>query len=146
MVPTSEDVLQEFGKGFDCGQVVVAHFAERVGLSREEALRVSAAFGGGFGEGSTCGAVVGAMVVLGLAYGHTVAGDEAQKGLMAAKRVEFQCRFAQLHPCSTCKDLLGYDVSVPGEFERAAADGAVVRVCPGVVRDAIGILEDMLGQ
>ena len=40
-----------------------------LGLS-DEALKVSAPFGGGMGIGSVCGAVTGSLMVLSLRYGH----------------------------------------------------------------------------
>ena len=45
-----------FMKGYDCSQVVVAHFAERLGISAEIANKVSACYGGGMMEKGPCGA------------------------------------------------------------------------------------------
>ena len=56
-----------FSEGFSCSQSVLAAFAPELGLDADAALRVSAAFGGGMGRtGGTCGAVTGALMVLGL--------------------------------------------------------------------------------
>ena len=44
-----------------------ANIAYDLGM-REDDLRVSAAFGGGMGIGSTCGAIVGALMVLSVVY------------------------------------------------------------------------------
>ncbi len=41
------------------------------------------------GIGETCGAVVGAMIVLGFKYGHCDTEHMEQKDIMNAKRVEF---------------------------------------------------------
>ena len=65
-----KEIAELFMKGIDCSQVVVGAFAEELGITTEEAYKMSAAFGGGMGLGETCGAVVGAMIVLGLKYGH----------------------------------------------------------------------------
>ena len=63
-----------FSEGFSCSQSVLAAFAPELGLDADAALRVSAAFGGGMGRtGGPCGAVTGALMVLGLKYGATVA-------------------------------------------------------------------------
>ena len=59
--------LSRFSEGFSCSQSVLAAFAPELGLDADAALRVSAAFGGGMGRlGDTCGAVTGALMVLGL--------------------------------------------------------------------------------
>ncbi len=61
-----KEIAELFMKGIDCSQVVVGAFVEELGITTEEAYKMSAAFGGGMGLGETCGAVVGAMIVLGL--------------------------------------------------------------------------------
>ena len=46
-----------FKSGYNCSQSVVAAFADLYGFSREQALRMSASFGGGIGRmRQTCGA------------------------------------------------------------------------------------------
>ena len=53
-----KEIAELFMKGIDCSQVVVGAFAEELGITTEEAYKMSAAFGGGMGLGETCGAVV----------------------------------------------------------------------------------------
>jgi len=56
---------------------MLGSFAERYGLPRELALRVGCAFGGGIARtGQLCGAVSGALMVIGLAQGATEAADQ----------------------------------------------------------------------
>ena len=59
-----------FKNGFNCAQAVLAAFAEGFGLSEEMALKVATQFGGGARKGEMCGAVSGALMVLGLKFGH----------------------------------------------------------------------------
>ena len=82
-----------FSEGFSCSQSVLAAFAPEPGLDADAALRVSAAFGGGMGRaGGTCGAVTGALMVLGLRYGPTVADKVAKEQTYTQAR-EFIARF-----------------------------------------------------
>ena len=76
-------IVELFGKGIDCSQVVVGAYAQELGIAEEDAYRMAAAFGGGMGIGETCGAVVGAMIVLGLKYGHFDTEHMEQKGVIA---------------------------------------------------------------
>ena len=46
---------------------------------------MSSCFGGGMMCGETCGAVTGALMVIGMVYGHSREGDQSQKEIMAAK-------------------------------------------------------------
>lgn len=52
---------------YNCAQSVLIPFADAVGISPDTAYRVAADFGGGMKMGSVCGAVTGALMVLGLA-------------------------------------------------------------------------------
>lgn len=53
-----EQVSGLFMRGQDCGQVVFGNYADELGIPKDEANRLAAAFGGGTGIGETCGAVI----------------------------------------------------------------------------------------
>jgi len=134
---------RRFSEGFSCSQSVLAAFAPDLSLDADAALRVSAAFGGGMGRtGGTCGAVTGALMVLGLRYGPTVA-DKVAKELTYAQAREFIARFEARHGATTCADLLGVNISTP-EGQAAAREAKLFKtVCPGLVASAAAILEEM---
>ena len=69
-----EDRIQKavelFKSGYNCSQSVVAAFADMYGFTQEQALRMSASFGGGIGRmRETCGAACGMFLVAGLETG-----------------------------------------------------------------------------
>ena len=76
-------------RGQDCGQVVLEQYAESLGLSKDAANRLTASFGGGSGVGETCGAVVAALMVIGMKYGHSGPDDPEHRDVLMAKRAEF---------------------------------------------------------
>lgn len=51
---------------YNCAQAVLIPFAQEAGLSEEQAFKMAAHFGSGMRHGSTCGAVTGALMALGL--------------------------------------------------------------------------------
>ena len=51
---------------YNCAQAVLVPFAAEMGLSEEQAYALGAHFGAGMRHGSTCGAVTGALMVLGM--------------------------------------------------------------------------------
>ena len=54
----------------NCAQSVLMPFAKQAGLTEEQAYALAANFGSGMRHGSTCGAVTGALMALGiLGYG-----------------------------------------------------------------------------
>jgi len=65
-VTKQDQALDLFNRGFNCSQSVAGAYAEDLGLKSADALRMAAALGGGIGRsGQTCGAVIGALMVLG---------------------------------------------------------------------------------
>ena len=141
---TTEEIKQEFYALLDCSQVVAGAFAKELNIDRETLLKVSSCFGGGMDCGETCGAVTGALMVLGLKYGH-LAGDAEQKALMSQKITEFKQRFHEKYPSDMCRDLLGHDVAKPGELEKVLEEGLLFSFCPHVVQHVIEILHEMIG-
>ncbi|MBR0142782.1 MAG: C_GCAxxG_C_C family protein [Clostridia bacterium] len=50
----------------NCAQAVAASFAAEAGVKEEDVMRLAAGFGGGMKRGAACGALTGAIMVLGL--------------------------------------------------------------------------------
>ena len=115
---TKEEVCQLFMAGIDCSQVVTGACAEKMGMTKEQARKMSACFGGGMMCGETCGAVTGALMVLGMVFGHSEENDGDQKGVMAGKVAEFKKRFLEKYPSDMCREILGHDISKPGEMDK----------------------------
>ena len=126
-----ERIAELFMKGIDCSQVVAGAFAEELGITQEEAYKMAAGFGGGMGIGETCGAVVGAMIVLGMKYGHFDTEHMEQKEIMNAKRAEFL-------------EKLKHDIADPEDMQKILAEGLLFDFCPEVVKDTIEILKEVM--
>ena len=45
---------------------------------------------------------------------------------------------------NSCKELLGYDVSLPEQLEEALSSGRMLDFCPKVVESVIEMLEEIL--
>lgn len=71
-----EKAVALFKEGFNCSQSVVAAFADMYGFTEEQALKMSASFGGGIGRmRETCGAACGLFMLAGLETGATDGAD-----------------------------------------------------------------------
>lgn len=142
-----ERAVATFEEGFNCAQAVLSAFSDGYRLRRHDALRVAGAFGGGMVHtGGTCGAVTGALMVLGLRYGKTEAKDDEARERCVARGRAFIEAFAARHGGCACRTLLGYDLYAPGQVEAAREAGVFKTVCPDLVRAAAEILEDLLAQ
>lgn len=124
--------------GFSCSQSVFSVFAEDYGLDPRIALKIGDAFGGGIaGQGLTCGAVTGALMVIGLAFGRTDPADYDAKTLTRERAKEFLRLFEARYTTTECRLLLEIDI---GDPELAGFKSR----CHQVVHDAAAILEQVL--
>ncbi len=140
-----EEAVSCFKEGFSCSQAVLSAYAPRFGLDRETALRVAGAFGGGMARlGETCGAVTGALMVIGLRYGMTDAKDQRAKEKTYEVTGAFVKAFQAAYGSIRCRDLLGCDISSPDGFHRAKEQSLFTTLCPQFVALAVELLEESL--
>ncbi len=145
MTSTQERVVRLFDSGFSCSQAVFAAFSEALGLDDISALKIAQPFGGGIaGTGSTCGAVSGALLAIGLRHGRSRPEDLAAKEKTYALVREFLRRFRERHGSTVCRELLGVDLSTPEGHEEARRRGLFASRCSLFVAEAVGILEELL--
>lgn len=132
-----------FSRNFNCSQAVLSAFAGQFGLDEKTAIKIAAPFGGGLARrGEACGAVTGALMVLGLA--RATATPEGKDEIYRLAQ-EFMRRFEEKHGTLLCRELIGYELSTPEGRQKAQDSGVTRTVCPAVVRDAAEILQTMLG-
>jgi C_GCAxxG_C_C family probable redox protein len=140
-----EKAVSCFEEGFMCSQALLTAYAEQFGLDRENALRISAAFGGGMGRmGEICGAVTGAFMALGLKYGRTAVRDTRSHEKTTRLVNVFVERFKSLNGSIVCRELLDCDLSTE-QGQRAFVDKKLRdKLCTKFVRDAATIVKDLL--
>jgi len=140
-----EEAVGCFREGFNCSQAILSTYGSEFGLERETALKAAAAFGGGMGGlGEVCGAVTGALVVIGLKYGYTEAKDKETKEKTYARARDLAGRFRSQHGALCCRELLGCDLTTVEGMATARQKGLFIELCPRLVRAAAEILEDVL--
>jgi C_GCAxxG_C_C family probable redox protein len=132
-----EAAAQLFSSGCNCAQSVFAALAPELGMDRESALAVALGFGGGMGRlQRTCGAVTGAIMLLGLRYGAD-GGADAKKRCYEKVR-ELVAGFEARHGSSECRTLLGFDLGTPEGVARAHES------CGPLVEEAIRTVGPMV--
>jgi C_GCAxxG_C_C family probable redox protein len=99
-----------FRSGLNCSQAIVAVFSEEHGFPAETALKIAYPFGRGMGGcGHTCGALTGAMMVIGMKYG-TAGQNETDKMKLAREKTRRLIEiFESEHGTTLCNDLTGFD-------------------------------------
>jgi C_GCAxxG_C_C family probable redox protein len=142
-MPTPAEIAVNLhAKSFNCSQSVFSAFAAQFGLPGRTAFRLASPFGGGVARrGEICGAVTGALLVLGLARGaDTPAGKQAIYQLSQQLMRMFEAK----HHALLCRDLLECDISTPEGWKKAKEAGKFTDVCPAFVRDAAEMVQALL--
>lgn len=140
-----KEALKMFGERLNCAQSVFASFAGDLGLDKETALRIASGFGSGMGRMAlTCGAVTGALMVIGLKYGYTSGEDKQAKNKVYDLAAEFMREFSRQNGSITCRELLDCDISTPEGILVAREKDLFRTLCPKYVRSSVVILEEML--
>jgi C_GCAxxG_C_C family probable redox protein len=124
-----------FREGFSCSQAILSTYGRELGMDKDMALGVSGSFGGGMASmAETCGAVTGAFMVIGLKYGKTKADDEEAKKKTYVLVREFVDRFKSRNGSIVCRELLGYDISIPEGMKAVKREEAHRHPVPAVCR------------
>ncbi|MBR5513650.1 MAG: C_GCAxxG_C_C family protein [Ruminococcus sp.] len=142
----SDKAVQLFTMGYNCSQAVLTAFAEDFGLDEKLTLMLGTQFGGGARNAEICGAVSGALMVLGLKFGHYEAGNSVQKSRAYAIAVDYTNRFKELNRSIVCRDLLGYDLTKPEEKAVIAEKNLFGDICPKMIKSAVEILETVIAD
>jgi C_GCAxxG_C_C family probable redox protein len=136
-----ERALKYFRNKFNCSQAVLTVFGSEYEISENDCLKIACAFGGGMGRQQfTCGAVTGALMVLGLKYGKSLNDSEEKKELTYSKTREFFTEFKKLHGSTVCRDLLnGLDINDPEDHKKIIEQKLFDIQCEKYVADAVTI-------
>lgn len=147
-------IMSEYGKraeelftdGYNCAQAVLCAFEDVTGMERSTAAAVASSFGGGIGRmREVCGAVSGAVMVLGIAKGYTDPKDPVSKRNHYRLVQEFMRRFREENGSYICRELLsGVDSTKGGDPEERTPQYYKKRPCRELVGCAADIAAEML--
>lgn len=144
MMNRSENAKELFLSGYNCAQSVVLSFADDLKFSKELAQKMAAGFGGGMGkQQETCGAVTGAIMVLGLLKGEEVNNNDELKAAAYGSVKDLTARFVASYKTTQCRDLIGCDLNTPEGAAKFKEEKIMENVCAGCVKKAVEILEDL---
>ena len=142
-----EKAVSLFKGGFNCSQSVVAAFADKYGFTHEQALRMSASFGGGIGRmRETCGAACGLFLLAGLETGAVEGADRDGKARNYAVVQELAEEFKRRNGALRCADLLGLSQKEPvvSTPEARTAQYYAKRPCVKMVEEAARIWSEYM--
>lgn len=129
-----ETAIKYFLSGYSCSEAVVQAAVEK-GYAQKELLTCASPFSGGMGVRCLCGAVAGAMLVIGSIYGK----NEHNDGFKARELAKiFNDKFHEKYKVNCCKVLsAGFkDFHSPERKQH----------CTSMVADSCEILENLLKE
>ncbi len=139
----TEKAVNYFSQKLHCSQSVLAAYAEECGITEEKAIKLGSCLGTGMRKGEVCGAVTGALMVLGLLYGQNKAGDV--EGRQRSNEVNdlMMNRFKEKCGSYICNDLLGCDIKTKEGIQFALDNKLFTDFCPKMVAVAVEIIEEI---
>jgi len=140
----TEKALQEFKKGYNCAQSVLAAFASDFAIDETIAKRLASGLGAGFGRlQNTCGAVTGAILAIGAKY-HDESKITESKETTYLKTREFIDEFTKMNTSINCLNLLGVNIMTTDGMKKAKDNNLFVVKCEKYVADAVQLLEQVV--
>ena len=146
---THADKAKElFLRGYSCSQATLIAFGDLTGLTEGQAAKFSSSFGGGMGRmREVCGAVSGALMVLGLVCGYGDPADAEGKKAHYALVQEFARRFKEENGSIICRELLaGVPVTKGVAPEERTETYYKKRPCAELVYVAAQITDELLQE
>ena len=105
---------------YHCSQAVFAVFPEYI--EPDFALKISSCFGGGMRKGEVCGAVTGALMILGIVFGYSDKDDIEHKKLSNKIASDFMDLFKNKFNSYLCRDIIGPRETACGMYVKFAVE------------------------
>jgi C_GCAxxG_C_C family probable redox protein len=131
--------LQYFGSNYNCAQSVFISLSQELGVPHNDALALTAGFGGGVaGTRQICGAVAGAVMAIGLKHFDNKEDITISKEHTKIIVQIFLNNFIEKFGSTTCKDLLLPDNEVV-ELSDEEASLKKHQYCERYVAEAVAL-------
>jgi len=141
----TEKAAEYMKNGLNCAQSIVKAYAARTGIAEDVLVRMASPLGGGVGRnGHVCGALLGAVLILGEASGNTDPADTQSRDKAYEKADRLLEGFRKEHGSVLCRELIRIDMKNPDELQKARDEGVFQKQCPFFVLTAGRLLEGLL--
>lgn len=139
-----EQAVWKFSRGVNCAQSVLLTYCNELHLDMDSILRLGSGLDDRLCESDkVCGAVTGAIMVLGLKYSKDKSESNTSQEKVCEMIDTFKKKFENANCSMLCKDLIGCNLNQKGMRDYAKQKGVFTQICPKVIKDAINILEEL---
>lgn len=142
-----ERATKRFLEDYNCAQSVLSTFGPELGLDYNICFKIACPFGAGIArKQEICGAVTGAIMVLGLKYGRGEEDGQITKEKNYQIVLEFISKFEERNNTINCFKLLGYDMNTEEGRKIINEQDLFHTVCVNFVKDAVEIIDELLDK
>jgi C_GCAxxG_C_C family probable redox protein len=136
-----------FKGGNSCAQAILGAYSKDYFKNPEDAARLAAGFEAGIAfKGEVCGAVSGAVMSIGLKYGHSAPGDELSKERLYRLTKEFLTTFERECGSTGCNKLLKVDISTQEGIDHAITNNLFGTICADAIKTSAEILDGIFAN
>ena len=134
----NQKAVDYFNQGFNCAESALLALSDYMDIDCRYIPKIASGFGGGIGKhGEVCGALSGAVMALGIAFGRKEANDREGKEKMYNITDSFIKKFEKEFGCIRCKDLTGYDMLNPEDLKKMKEENTHKNFCSKLVSFAV---------
>lgn len=114
----AEEMAAAYGPEFHgCAQVTAGTLMEILGISDDSLLKAASFFAGGSKRCLTCGAISGALIILGVRFGRIPDDGTEEKEDAVNPAMELIDMFMSEYGTTNCCELTGFDFRDPAQFQ-----------------------------
>jgi C_GCAxxG_C_C family probable redox protein len=146
MDSNSSDIVKKLfvEKNYSCSQTILVAHGEQLGLeeiNHKTMVKISSAFAGGIARtGNICGALNGALMIIGLKYGGSTMQEQQKVTEIALTLLD---KFKAINGSILCRELINHDLVTVEDIEDAFKKN-VFKNCLKYVEDVSLLLEEVL--
>ena len=130
-----------YNRGYNCCQSVVSAFAADFKMNKDFGISIGRAFSAGMNyQGKTCGAVLGAYIVLSL-YIDNILDKDLSDDLIYYQIKEFNNQFVKKFKSTECATLLGKNPGNESDLIQILENDIFKKKCPAFIEEACVIIK-----
>jgi len=135
----ADKAVELFAQNYNCAESLLLATCQTCGVEENSLVpRIASGFGAGFGRlGYACGALTGSMLGLGALYGRDTSGGDRDR--IYSRVVKLEQEFREKFGTINCREIIGFDMTVPEEMKAAKESGVFETKCAECVRAAAEI-------
>ena len=141
----AKKALNLFNSGYNCAQAVAGVFSKETGIDKENLFKLTCGFGGGCSRtGQICGALSGAITIIGLKNGNSKSDDKASKEITYSLVQKLTNEFKEKHNSVLCPILIGFDLGTEEGLKAALENEVHTKICGNLVTETVKMVEEII--